>query len=1377
MQQFLSFGDSVQAELSDCRTSIKATIASSAVEAFGEKYHKRVTDGTRGGILQLLQFEIVATHHGPLSDRLTLRILDFRHLGSDGEGIFGDPQPITRQVRVIAFLDDLKALRGQSTTRRAAGLNGHQEEPFYSQGSNSEPENSDDSDSQPELATQQPRRKLNKRLLSLSRETIEKDKIMSAVLDFRSRDGVQVEIGEDRPGIYHKQGPTTVTSVSDISSRYDTAALPVKAKLLNTPAQLLGLLDRQYVRSVRRNVVIKHNGDTKIMTKSPTPTRTIAEPNKIELVEAHEVAPIIDEAALSEQVSLMKPSSISATSSLVKSLAPNVAPLGTSANVNDNLSDTEVLDARVAETTKTGIGVIDIMEDSEDLWPDMSRIRRKDVTIPKNQQTLLDRKDCWLPPEPGSRGPIANVPFSILQSFTATIEGHVEQTNVVNDIGEESDEASGNPSRSMSPELDTRHSSVQRDVQGIPFSSKEWPPSSAPEGPAYDRLPPDSSMEVSPARAVIPTRRPGGSGTIRTPSLNRETTFVTGRESPEDSEEEVSYHGEVKELDNEEGQFCKTPREVKGQQAHLSNDREVKYQHLKDPQSTNRSCINSIEVQESPVLVTSAEPIHEILNEAASSPDRTDLMKSGVRSEDELFVSHCTPIRKIRSASIGLETSLPTSLSESEQGPGDAHLASISAPTSEPDLETTVPTALGNQSVSNPRPATPKSSFYIQVPTLQVDRTPYIVGSKRKRGTSGPDNIVTKHVTNESENGHKTERHISISDDDYAVEDLIPGTFSQPERTTRSDVGHSRLIYAGRSHSPREYASSDLDREAENSLVQPTRSPLSRPKILSKTAGKVEIMGDASKSTNIIKRRKRPRLPEVYLREDSQPLVDPSIRARQLRRDFLNKHRALGQTTALPLSLELSRNESRDHGAQDAELITYHDNVVNAMKIGPSRMRSTGTQTPEATSPQKALPSEEDPSAKSNREVHQERKHIGINALSATTPRPKSRHVAVFDSFRCAYPAYMGNEKHFVAMCRKILTLEMENRMEHKSLWDDFIIRHQMEYRQHLLGCTEQAEDPMPYEKFYRAEIDRPQFNKGIVSPISIAAVIATELQTVDVALPKHDSPGKGTIDLAQGTQDQISTFEPLDIVTQNTETSRSRMGSPPLPHSSKATGLSSPILSSQPLKKRTPRSLPWKSQKSVSASPTRSRPSHDHIKTMAMAPSILQPIRIDVHSPSAPQAKSATVLRHALSATETLTQFVVRASDSINTTKETHLVPRKSGDTVQRRDIIPASTFKPLSVTSKPAVIDESLVPLSATNGTSNKLKSPLYTTSTPWYLDPVNPFRSFARADAAIRNGNGNGFIEEKDKQIVREKRIVVENGVVLAKKRKIDVLTWEL
>lgn len=97
---------------------------------------------------------------------------------------------------------------------------------------------------------------------------------------------------------------------------------------------------------------------------------------------------------------------------------------------------------------------------------------------------------------------------------------------------------------------------------------------------------------------------------------------------------------------------------------------------------------------------------------------------------------------------------------------------------------------------------------------------------------------------------------------------------------------------------------------------------------------------------------------------------------------------------------------------------------------------------------------------------------------------------SLFTRFKTEYPDYTGNASHFEKICSKIESLARVDRMEHPSLWDDFVIRHKTDYPQYTSQCMEDALDPVPYERFYRTAIEEPKYTKRLVTPKTLYEVV-----------------------------------------------------------------------------------------------------------------------------------------------------------------------------------------------------------------------------------------------------------------------------------------------
>ena len=131
-------------------------------------------------------------------------------------------------------------------------------------------------------------------------------------------------------------------------------------------------------------------------------------------------------------------------------------------------------------------------------------------------------------------------------------------------------------------------------------------------------------------------------------------------------------------------------------------------------------------------------------------------------------------------------------------------------------------------------------------------------------------------------------------------------------------------------------------------------------------------------------------------------------------------------------------------------------------------------------------------------EEHQRASRLAVDIIAQ---QPLFVPQNIFDRFRAAYPTYPGDLKHFAVMCTEIRRLAEANRMVHQSLWDDFIIRHIIEYPQYVRRCAEEAEETAPYETFFDTEIEGLQYQKRVINRRSLdeaLAFIATVEQNVE---------------------------------------------------------------------------------------------------------------------------------------------------------------------------------------------------------------------------------------------------------------------------------------
>lgn len=176
------------------------------------------------------------------------------------------------------------------------------------------------------------------------------------------------------------------------------------------------------------------------------------------------------------------------------------------------------------------------------------------------------------------------------------------------------------------------------------------------------------------------------------------------------------------------------------------------------------------------------------------------------------------------------------------------------------------------------------------------------------------------------------------------------------------------------------------------------------------------------------------------------------------------------------------------------------------------------------------------------------------DSVSGGSVQP-ARSITMFDRFKLSYPEYLGTMQHFTAICSKLQKQVDVGRGLHQALWDDFIIRHKIEYANYLHDCANKVEDPMPYDKFYEDEIDGARFINQIVTRKTFHEALAL--------LPSKDEEIKD-----RGEVTDHTARSGLD------KSRRSPRSSQP------GSGCASPqiIVSEQRSEKSSRRSLPWPS-------------------------------------------------------------------------------------------------------------------------------------------------------------------------------------------------------
>ncbi|KAL2013245.1 hypothetical protein VTN00DRAFT_770 [Thermoascus crustaceus] len=124
---------------------------------------------------------------------------------------------------------------------------------------------------------------------------------------------------------------------------------------------------------------------------------------------------------------------------------------------------------------------------------------------------------------------------------------------------------------------------------------------------------------------------------------------------------------------------------------------------------------------------------------------------------------------------------------------------------------------------------------------------------------------------------------------------------------------------------------------------------------------------------------------------------------------------------------------------------------------------------------------------------------IGIRQqIYVNNTDPLSKAQAIYNDFRYNYPCYQGDFTHFTKMCAKLQALRAKGQMQHSILWDDFVIRHLLDYPHYLRQCVAEVEEPQQYEDYFCFSFLKPSYKKRTLKPtdVEISAALAPTVGT-----------------------------------------------------------------------------------------------------------------------------------------------------------------------------------------------------------------------------------------------------------------------------------------
>ena len=749
-------------------------------------------------------------------------------------------------------------------------------------------------------------------------------------------------------------------------------------------------------------------------------------------------------------------------------------------------------------------------------------------------------------------------------------------------------------------------------------------------------------------------------------------------------------------------------------------------------------------------------------------------------------------------------------------------------------------------------------------PVLQVKATPYVNGHFSK-SSAHMDRSHCFSPSKEKNNSLRDRTHFRESDEtrlssivietssaqissSKSTEDVL-AEFNSSETaqiaSTSADSGPAGLgvrAVANHQMSDLAYGSRNNTTHVEDTFISATAPPemssgeyvAENPPITTEDDThkmKRKFLELQSPSLETAKRQKQMGLSTFKSTEEPQVTVDPSILGDEYRQDFYNSRKGLIDSheneaphspTVFPL---ISSPGSHVKGIFDEGL--PGGKVEMDAPFHRTSRKQTNTPDPEdgdLGETSSASADEEQVEKVIFRESGLATKTVGASnatlkiAESQTTDHTQVRDTiqnspsngtgcsikpTIFSQFKAAYRDYAATSQQFVAICRKIERLVRDGHMLHQYLWDDFIIRHKTEYPTYLGSCAEEAEDPLPYEKFYQKNIVKPLFTNGIVKPDNIRQVLLPSEQVVNTGDQRSKQQRENILGV-----DNLAASVTIDL-TSDEEIS----------HSAERQNLVDFSI------RKSPRSLPWvinrfraektPSKKAFSRTSSSSHISHSPFRS---ASSNFKPLKASSHRGS-PSPKKVTFGHDQASDISTRTDTTIFKSgteEAIHTSrnksnvspilhqpksmqglKSTRVAQAQKSERVSFHDTAPNHDRR----------LRSSLVPeLQKTSRKTHSSTPQDAQASSKFVLSPKessqgrgrdqsearqeeevrgknenknNTFAAFAKAYAAIRHGNRNSYARD------REALLKDSDGAVPGdyekdpeeKKQQIDVLSWRL
>ncbi|KAL8784720.1 MAG: hypothetical protein Q9213_003817 [Squamulea squamosa] len=708
------------------------------------------------------------------------------------------------------------------------------------------------------------------------------------------------------------------------------------------------------------------------------------------------------------------------------------------------------------------------------------KIRSRNLRILKDQQDLLESEDSWLPAKPGHREPIAHVPPAVLEELIRSAEAE-DATRV---SSETNGDAPDDSQDAVDPPTEDEPEEMTETQPEITISSQDWPASPPARAPLSGH-PPDSrpttadSMNLntdgtvqqdwrSPSEPSDPQYRVGQAQVPRSPT----TEIQLEQTKDTDANESVAVVIDTAELDQHGQENIPIPnRDLSDSESDIEHSvpltLEEQVLSASEPSGTQEVPVTQpqepfTQVKRTPYGALGHGDPADASTERYSVPDRFSSPCKRRRVDDSGRAYSVEP----------LEHQTQTSSVESDRVHGQSMFTVRSGVEETVLAQVTQPETFSTQHLPEPSQTAP----------CQVGSTPD--NREEIRPDEAEQPIFSPYVSKRRK-VHKPSIDFGFSQDELPKEDpSITARRHREEYMAQRKVSHpeARTSLCGmRPHNgftlANDKCTPTIAQEQPEVTVEHEKHPsdmFEEPAIPSAAIHGYEAGQDDNNAVH-------ERFYQDTISSESGVSPHDSVKTTLL---SANIEPNMSPQLYLPASPQ-PKNPITANLEQPQTVLENHRAQSNLDRIASTIEAISSAEISQQSNPSgqaQSLPELMTPAMS-----HSELLDVPVSV------RDTDAHPAIYHQFRSAYPDYCGSKEDFIGMCKKIDQLFQCDRMEHRFLWDDFIIRYQTDYPQYLERCLKNLEDPMTYERFYRDKIEEPRFNKRVIQPSTLGEALPVD--------------------------------------------------------------------------------------------------------------------------------------------------------------------------------------------------------------------------------------------------------------------------------------------